>query len=975
MRTSLFSAALLLLLASAAHAQETQRLYLSGKGKDDAIPWDFMCSAGMHANTWSTINVPSNWELQGFGIYTYGRDNLRPWPKVQGHYKRTFNVPPAWAAKRLYLCFDGSMTDTQATINGKSAGPLHQGGYYPFRYDITDLVTRDADNLLEVTVDDESANASVNNAERRGDYWNFAGIFRPVYLEALPTPVAITRADIDAKADGTISVDISLQVTGGIPANVRGPDPEVRVLDLQGNLVGTLTPAPNTDNHFAGNHFTGKIDAPRQWTAETPNLYQLETHLVDAGRVIHTVRQKFGFRTIEVRRGDTPNPGLFVNGRRIMLKGADRHSFWPDSGRTLSEQISRDDIQVMKDMNMNAVRMSHYPPDAHFLDLCDEMGMYVLDELAGWHQRYDSPTGHRLVQEMVTRDINHPSILFWDNGNEGGWNTELDDDFARWDPQKRALLHPWESFRGIDTKHYPVYSLLQQKAAGTDLFFPTEMLHGLYDGGAGAGLEDYWNVLQHSKVAAGGFIWALVDESVKRTDQNGRLDSKGNQAPDGILGPYREKEASFYTIKQLWSPIVITKKGNDYLVENRYSFTDAKDCTYTLEARQLPRLHGHTHAPTVLAHFEVKPGGSIPPGSSGKLNMPPLPAGMAANTDVTALIVKDPTGRELWTYTWPANIGENLKQSALDNRADKVSSTQNDAELSATVGDLSVRFSRQTGQITAISRAGKTFSLINGPRFIEGLPSPEPAPRNNRGTPTSAPAPLPPAPPSTLTSLTSREEGNDLLITATYSGALKTITYRLRPNGWITLDYSYSLTGPRDYFGIAFDYPDANVRSMRYLGEGPSRVWKNRLAGTTLNVWQKQYNDTSTAEPSPDQTAPFTYPEFKGIYNGVRWLTLETTEGPIHLIVDQKDPIPSGETPANAQPLFIQVLKPRLPAGRDALKSGVNVPDAGLAFLHAIPAIGNKFDSASVLGPQSQPTSATGEYRGAFSLYFGPLAP
>ena len=200
---------------------------------------------------------------------------------------------------------------------------------------------------------------------------------------------------------------------------------------------------------------SAKITSAWLWRcAETPNLYQLEVRLKQGDAVIHSLRQKFGFRTIEVREeGD--DKGVFVNGQRIMLKGVCRHSFWPDSGRTLSEQISRDDVQLMKEMNMNAVRMTHYPPDGHFLDACDEMGLYVLDEIAGWHAKYDTPIGHKLVQELVTHDVNHPSILFWDNGNEGGFNTDLDDDYAKWDPQRREVLHPWALFRGIDTKHYP----------------------------------------------------------------------------------------------------------------------------------------------------------------------------------------------------------------------------------------------------------------------------------------------------------------------------------------------------------------------------------------------------------------------------------------------------------------------------------------------------------------------------------------
>ena len=165
---------------------------------------------------------------------------------------------------------------------------------------------------------------------------------------------------------------------------------------------------------------------------------------------------------MEVRAGD----GLYVNGQKIILKGADRHSFWPDSGRCLSEAVHRLDINTLKDANMNAVRMSHYPPDEQFLDLCDELGLYVLDELGGWHNHYDSEVGAKLVREMVVRDVNHPCILFWDNGNEGGWNTNLDHIFPELDPQQRCVLHPWATFSGVNTAHYLAYDKAEIASGG-----------------------------------------------------------------------------------------------------------------------------------------------------------------------------------------------------------------------------------------------------------------------------------------------------------------------------------------------------------------------------------------------------------------------------------------------------------------------------------------------------------------------------
>ena len=212
----------------------------------------------------------------------------------------------------------------------------------------------------------------------------------------------------------------------------------------------------------------------------------------------------------------------------------------------LSKAISIMDVNLMKDMNMNAVRMSHYPPDQHFLDVCDSLGLFVLDELTGWQNKYDTIVGKKLVKEMVVRDVNHPSIIFWDNGNEGGWNTALDDQFKLYDPQNRVVLHPWEKFNGTDTRHYPDYNYVANSALyGNDVFFPTEFMHGNYDGGAGAGLEDFWNAIINHPYGAGGFIWVFADGGIRRVDQDSTMDTANDSAPDGILGPHREKEGQF----------------------------------------------------------------------------------------------------------------------------------------------------------------------------------------------------------------------------------------------------------------------------------------------------------------------------------------------------------------------------------------------------------------------------------------------
>jgi beta-galactosidase/beta-glucuronidase len=359
-----YAAFFVLLLAPAARAAQTETKYLSGLGKDDPVKWQFICDKGQNAGKWSTIAVPSNWQLQGFGIYEYGRPNpAAGWPRVHGIYKRMFTTPATWREKAVFIKFEGVMTDTRVTINGQSAGPVHQGGYYAFKYDITSLLKPAGQrNEIQVDVDDDSMNASVNNAERRGDYWNYAGIFRPVYLEAVPKTF-IDRVAISATAQGALSVDVTPSDTRTQAVSGPAASLEMRVFDTSGKPIGSPIVAKDIALNATTN-LSGTISNPRLWTAETPNLYQIEVELKLGNTVIHTVHQKFGFRTIEVR----PGQGLFVNGNRVFLKGVARHSFWPDSGRTLSEQISKDDINVIKELNGNAVRSSHYPPDRHFLD-------------------------------------------------------------------------------------------------------------------------------------------------------------------------------------------------------------------------------------------------------------------------------------------------------------------------------------------------------------------------------------------------------------------------------------------------------------------------------------------------------------------------------------------------------------------------------------------------------------------------------
>ncbi len=897
-------------------AVSSKIVYLSGQGKDDAVAWDFYCTGGRNSGKWTKIPVPSNWELQGFGSYNYGNEKNKS--NEQGKYKRTFEIPPNWQDKRIYIVFEGVMTDTEVTINGKSAGGVHQGGFYRFKYEITELL-KTGENLLEVTVSKVSSNPSVEQAERQADYWVFGGIYRPVYLEAVPREF-IEWTAVDARADGTFSIDVHL--------NGLHNGTFVRAVISESN--GQVICEPFEAKLDPGQEkvtLNTKINDPRLWTAETPNLYLVHVVLLNKNRMdIHTIVEKFGFRTFEVRPGD----GLYLNGQKIRLKGINRHSFWPDSGRCLSHQISYNDVGLIKQMNMNAVRMSHYPPDEHFLEACDELGLYVLDELAGWQKPpYDTDIGKKLVKEMVTRDVSHPCILFWDNGNEGGNNTKLDNEFSLYDPQNRVVLHPWENFGGVDTDHYESYESTVQKLSGTTLFMPTEFLHGLYDGGHGAGLKDYWEAMYASPMGAGGFLWVFADEGVVRTDMEGRIDVAGNQAPDGIVGPYHEKEGSFYAVKEIWSPlhIALEKLPADFNgvlgIENRYDFLNLSACSFELKLVNLPWL-SEKLTETVVNFNRTFAGPDVEPHGSGIIELS-LPDNWR-RSQIMYLTARDPDGREVWTWSWEVCEVDYYRQSLVrtETSGNPVKEVfAKDGKIHINIGELAVKFDTKTGLLTDVTVGGRPKSFAGGPAL--------------RGGDMNKPK------------VTCRKIDDKIVVNTRYKGDINYTLWTFYPTGWIELEYEFDLKGRFYLFGVTFDYPEDKMQGMRWCGRGPYRVWKNRLQGGRLDIFSNNYKDNR-----PGRT--WDYPEFKGYYRDWRWVVFTTAEGDI-TIVNGTD-----ET-------FLGVYRPN--DAEAPMRTRINVPETGIAFLHGIPAIGTKGQRSGSLGPQGQMNEATGKYKGKVYFYFG----
>lgn len=891
-------------LTSPVHGQETEKIMLSGQDTEDGVMWDFFCTDGRKSGEWTEIVVPSCWELEGFGEYNYGYEQDKASEK--GLYKTNFTIPEEWKDKRIFIVFEGSMTDTRVEVNGKQAGDIHQGAFYQFKREITDFIKVGSDNQLEVEVSKMSSNESVNKAERSADYWVFGGIYRPVYLEAVPKTF-IEYTGIDARHDGTMNLEVVLDKA------ISKAEVSVEVFEaVSGKKVGTFqSTIDEKDKKLTA---SSVIENIKPWTAETPNLYDAEISVSRKGKELHSINERFGFRTIEVRERD----GVYVNNEKIMFKGVNRHCFWPTTGRTVTREQSLMDLLLIREMNMNAVRMAHYPPDKHVLELCDSLGLYVIDELCTWQNpTYDTEVGTILVNEMLKRDLNHPSVIFWANGNEGGFNRDLDPLYKQLDIQKRPVLHPFGLHDDINTVHYISYnSGIKNMFNGRDIFMPTELLHGLYDGGHGAGLEDYWNAMLSNPLSAGMFLWVFADEGVVRTDKGGVLDTDKASGADGIVGPYREKEGSFYTIKEIWSPVYVEKKyitpawDGTFSIENRYDFTNTNQCSFFYMLSKFNSLEGDrddVKGPITAPDIE--------PGDEGELLLS-LPENWKMY-DVLYLTATDPDDKELFTWSFELNSPEFFAERMVKKVAEKSSDidmNETDSLYILSASGVTAKFSKSTGLLNEVISGDQLIPLDNGPVFITDADI-------------------------ECKEVALNEDDETYRIDVLYSYPNGWDAYRfswtMLENGVLQLDYDYRPGDKIPMSGVTFDFPEKDIEGAQLLANGPYRVYKNRMKGGSLDLWHKEYNDAITGEV-------WEYPEFKGYYSLFYGMKLEC-------------PTPF-EVYSASEDVTLHLFTPTIQQKYDPERNYTNpeYPSGNISFMDAIPPVGTKFQKAENYGSQSQ---------------------
>ncbi|MGB0416565.1 MAG: glycoside hydrolase family 2 TIM barrel-domain containing protein [Coraliomargarita sp.] len=925
-----------------------ERVYLSGQGPSEAIEWEFYCSSGRKSGEWAKIPVPSNWEQHGFGGYDYGHVPPNEKHDEVGTYRTSFMVPKEWENRHVRLVFEGALTETSIKVNGRPIGTAHQGGYLPFSFQLDGNTFRSGqrspvlkygeDNELEVVVAKKPSNLSLDLAERKGDYWVFGGIYRPVYLEVLPKDF-IHRIAIDAAADGQLMVDAFLQHHEDIKTKHRSKldlvdGVEVQVLTLDGVAVGSAAERsiPGPVNRA---RLEARIENIDTWTPESPNLYQLRTRLLKGDEVVHERLDTFGFRTIELRPGD----GLYLNGVRILVKGVNRNGLHADTARAIDPEEAWNDARLIKAMNANLVR-SHQPPTKAFMEACDRLGLLFMTELTTWQKpAMDTPIARNLVHELVTTYHNHPSYIMWANGNEGGFNKEVDELYSLYDLQDRPVIHPWALFDGVDAMHYPSYSHLDKALQRPFVLLPTEFLHGLYDGGVGAGLADYWNLIEKSPVAAGAVLWCWGDAGVARSDKGGLIDTDGNYSADGIVGPRREKEASYFTIREIWSPLqiplqeILSGFDGTLPVENKYFFSTLEGAG--LEWKLMRYSNAGQAKMQVSAEGEV-PLPAIPPQEKGKVGLP-LPKDWQDN-DVLVVRANHANGDELMQWSWP------LRVDFVETKQASTAPIEETGSMRFLAGGVTWVFDPETGHLIDCLIEGNVTGLGKGPVLYAGTAQ---SVIEQKGQWTVG----------------TKWVEDSVVISSSQAGSGSTFSWTLQPDGSATLDYDFApVKDALTYCAVGFDLPEGKVAAKRWLGDGPYRIWANRRQGPQFGLWENRYNDTI-----PGVT--WDYPAFKGVFANVDWMAVSLTSG-AELRMD-----PHGLAEVGVlRPANEPVIKRSKGGSGGPIKATWDYPESGGLFLfHKVPAVGTKFKRSSDLGPQAEPQRVAGHITG--TLTFSVQAP
>jgi len=567
---------------------------------------------------WDEIPVPANWQMHGYGrpIYLNSRHPFPPNPphiphdyNPVGSYRRQFAIPTDWDGREVFIHFDGVKSAFYLWVNGEKVG-YSQGSMTPAEFNITEYLLP-GDNRVAAEVYRWSDGSYIEDQ----DMWRLSGIYRSVYLFSTPK-VHISdffvRCGLDEKyVDGTIKIRPKITTSPG--QDLKGWTLQAQLYDdqqrpvlgnpLSKDVLGIVNEKyPQRDNvKFA--LMEGKVANPKKWSDEFPNLYTLVLTLKNAkGDVVETESCRVGFRTIEIKDGR-----LLVNGRSVKLFGVNRHEHDPDHGRAVPMSRMIQDIKLLKQNNINAVRTSHYPDSPVWYELCDRYGIYLINEanleshaLKGYFS--NTPTWHTAFVErairMVERDKNHPSVIFWSLGNESGCgpnHAAMAAWIKEYDPTRP--IH-YEGAAGKPKDYWYVDMISRMYARIPEIIrlatdpidnrpmVLCEYAHAM--GNSCGNLKEYWDAIRSHRRLIGGFIWDWADQGLRKKAADGKQfwayggdfgdnPNDGNFCCNGLVQPDRKPNPSLYEVKKvyqrIWVEPVDAVAGN-VKIRNEYDFAD-----------------------------------------------------------------------------------------------------------------------------------------------------------------------------------------------------------------------------------------------------------------------------------------------------------------------------------------------------------------------------------------------------------------
>jgi beta-galactosidase len=866
---------------------------------------------------WDEIAVRANWEFAGYGVPIYLNSPYEfeenP-PYIHhdynpvGSYRTRFTIPEGWTDRQVFIHFGAVKSAMYLWVNGQKVG-YSQGSKLPAEFDITPYV-----RLGENTLAAEVYRWSDGSYLECQDFWRISGIERDVYLWAAPKIHIrdfFVIADLDESyRDGTLELSALVRNYGDSP--VAGWKLSAELLDPDGRNVLEGGVAERTVAVQPGDEATVEsretVREPAKWTAETPNLYTLLLTLRDeAANTIEVTTSRVGFRTIEITAGQ-----LLVNGTPITIRGVNRHEHDPLTGHVVSEERMLEDIRLMKQLNINAVRTSHYPDDPHWYELADEYGLYIVDEAnieshgRGYHP--DTTFGNdpawrdahldRTIR-MVERDKNHPSIIFWSLGNEAGNGVNFYDTYS-W-IKERDRTRPVQYERaGLDWNtdlYVPMYARFQHLVDYAERYrdrplIMCEYAHAM--GNSVGNFADYWEIIDSYPNLQGGFIWDWVDQGILTTTAQGDTifgyggdfgppgtPSDGNFLLNGIVSPDRQPHPSAWEVKKVYQSVDVEPldlAGGLIRVTNDYDFRglDHLLLVWSIIADGVPQDSGRITDVDIAA------------GASRQLDIP-LPrirpaAGVEYHLNLSfrtreasALV---PKGHEVAFEQFRLPFEAPVARISM---ASLPSLTIEDDESSVTVKgpDFSVSFDKASGLMTSYIYKGKEL-ILTGPQ-----PNFWRAPTDNDfgggwqrrlavWRDASAKRELrrfnvmPVSPQEVRIRTRSRLEAGN---------ASCSTLYTILGNGELTIENHFE---PGDEglprmprFGMQMTLPK-QFSHVQWYGRGPHESYWDRKTGAPVGLYE------STVSQMPH---PYIRPQETGNRTDVRWMALTNDQGTGLLVV------------------------------------------------------------------------------------------